>query len=99
MTNLGTNVYSFIWERLFLIDDKSISKRVEFYSNTTKQLGDFDNQHVNFILRNISDDNDYVSVEEKSSRKGVKSDIKKGKALQAGTLYSQTPRNAYPHKA
>ncbi|KAI8991176.1 hypothetical protein BDF20DRAFT_997108 [Mycotypha africana] len=33
-------------------------------------------------MRNINDDIDYLSVEEKPSLKGVKSDLKKGKALQ-----------------
>ncbi|KAI9470530.1 MAG: hypothetical protein EXX96DRAFT_584671 [Benjaminiella poitrasii] len=62
-----TNVYSFLWDRQFLIDDKFISKRAECYSNTTKQLSDVENQRVDFILHDINDDNDYVSVEEKPS--------------------------------
>lgn len=81
-----TNVYSFIWDKIFLSDDKFISKRADCYSNTTKQFNNIDNQRVDFILRNINDNNDYVSAEEKPGRKGVKSDLQKGKILQIAML-------------
>jgi hypothetical protein len=46
-----------------------------------KEFENVDNQRVGFILRNINDDNDYLSTEEKASLKGVKSDMRKGKTL------------------
>ncbi|KAI8048471.1 hypothetical protein BDF21DRAFT_433470 [Thamnidium elegans] len=33
-----TNAYSFIWDKVFLNDDRSIFKRTNCYSNTTKQF-------------------------------------------------------------
>ncbi|OBZ83970.1 hypothetical protein A0J61_07982 [Choanephora cucurbitarum] len=42
------------------------------YSNITKEFEDVDNQRVDFILRNINDDNDYLSAEEKPNLKCAK---------------------------
>ncbi|KAG2230990.1 hypothetical protein INT48_002769 [Thamnidium elegans] len=42
-----------------------------------------DNQRVDFILRNVDDENDYISAEEKPGRKGVKLDLRKGNILQS----------------
>ncbi|KAG0168871.1 hypothetical protein DFQ29_010002, partial [Apophysomyces sp. BC1021] len=60
------------------------------YSNITKEFEDVDNQRVDFILSNVNDDNDYLSAEEKPSLKGVKNDMKKGKALQKAMLRKWT---------
>lgn len=73
-----------------MYDDKFTSKRADCYSNLTKEFEDVDNQRVDFILRSINDDNDYLSAEEKPSLKGVKGDMKKGKALQKAMLRKHT---------
>lgn len=69
------NVYSFIWDKVFLSDAKFISKCADWYSDTAKQFDNVDNQRIDFILCNINDNNDYISAEEKPGRKGVKSRI------------------------
>lgn len=79
-------MYSFIWDRIFLLDDKFISKRADCYPNTMKQFKKMDNQRIDFILRNANDINDYISVEEKPTKNGVKSDLAKDRAVQAATL-------------
>lgn len=61
-----------------------------------KGFKDVNNQHVDFILRNINDDIDYPSIEEKPSLKEVKTNIEKGKILQQCMLkmwakHFQTP--------
>ncbi|KAI8984555.1 hypothetical protein BDF20DRAFT_860530 [Mycotypha africana] len=81
-----SHVYSAVFDNAFLYDDKFTSKRADCYSNITKEFKDVDNQRVDFILRNVNDDNDYLSAEEKPGLKGVKSDLKKGKALQKAML-------------
>lgn len=65
-----------------MYDNHFSSKRSECYSNIAKWFKDVNNQRVDFILRNINNDIDYLSIEEKPSLKGVKSDVKKGKILQ-----------------
>ncbi|EIE77204.1 hypothetical protein RO3G_01908 [Rhizopus delemar RA 99-880] len=87
-----THVYSAVFDNAFIYDDKFTSKRADCHSNITKEFEDVDNQRVDFILRNINDDNDYLLAEEKSSLKGVKSDMKKGKALQKAMLRKWTGR-------
>ncbi|KAI8638294.1 hypothetical protein BD408DRAFT_423303 [Parasitella parasitica] len=87
-----THVYSAVFDNAFMYDDKFTSKRADCYSNITKEFEDVDNQRVDFILRNINDDNDYLSAEEKPSLKGVKGDMIKGKALQKAMLRKWTGR-------
>lgn len=87
-----THVYSAVFDNAFIYDDKFTSKRADCYSNITKEFEDIDNQCVDFILRNINDNNDYLSAEEKPSLKGVKSDMKKGIALQKAMLRKWTGR-------
>lgn len=69
------NVYSFIWDKIFLSDAKFISKCADWYSDMAKQFDNVDNQRIDFILCNINDNNDYISAEEKPGRKEVKSRI------------------------
>ncbi|KAI8326728.1 hypothetical protein EDC96DRAFT_613066 [Choanephora cucurbitarum] len=66
--------------------------RADCYSNIIKEFEDVNNQRVDFILRNINDDDDYFSAEEKPTLKGVKNDLKKGKALQKAMLRKWTGR-------
>ncbi|CAO3645412.1 unnamed protein product [Mucor hiemalis] len=87
-----THIYSAVFDNAFIYDNKFTSKRADCYSNITKEFDDVDNQRVDFILRNINDDNDYLSSEEKPSLKGVKSDMKKGKVLQKAMLRKWTGR-------
>lgn len=87
-----THIYSAVFDNAFIYDNKFTSKRADCYSNITKEFDDVNNQRVDFILRNINDDNDYLSTEEKPSLKGVKSDLKKGKALQKAMLRKWTGR-------
>ncbi|KAI9006245.1 hypothetical protein CLU79DRAFT_829783 [Phycomyces nitens] len=84
-----THVYSAVFDNAFVYDDQFTSKRADCYSNIIKEF-DVDNQRVDFILRNVNDDNDYFSAEEKPSLKGVKSDMRKGKALQKAMLRKWT---------
>ncbi|KAL9556678.1 hypothetical protein MBANPS3_001764 [Mucor bainieri] len=85
-----THVYSAVFDNAFIYDDKFTSKRADCYSNITKEFKDIDNQRVDFILRNINDNYDYLSAEEKPSLKGVKSDMRKGKTLQKTMLRKWT---------
>jgi hypothetical protein len=71
---------------VFLNDRKFNAKRAGCYSSTTKQFSNIGNQRIDFILRSINDENDYVSSEEKSGRKGVKADLQKGKIVQVAML-------------
>lgn len=87
-----SHVYTTVWDNAFMYDDHFNSKRADCYSNITKEFQDVSNQRVDFILRNINDDVDYLSVEEKPSLKGVKSDLKKGKILQQYMLKKWTKR-------
>jgi len=66
------------------------SKRADSYSNITKEFQDESNQRVDFILQNMNDDVDYLSVEEKPSLKGAKSDLKKRRILQQYMLKKWT---------
>ncbi|KAI9486104.1 MAG: hypothetical protein EXX96DRAFT_592921 [Benjaminiella poitrasii] len=65
-------VYSAVFDNAFVYDDKFTTKRAHCYSNITKEFEDVDNQLVDFILRNINDDNDYLLAEEKPNLKGVR---------------------------
>jgi hypothetical protein len=60
------------FDNAFTYDDGFTSKSEDCYSNITKEIEDVDNQRVDDILRNINDDNDYLSTEETPSFKGVK---------------------------
>lgn len=73
------HVYSVVFDNAFIYDDKLTSKRADCYSNITKEFEDINNQRVDFILRSINDDNDYLSAEEKPGLKGVKSVFEKEK--------------------
>ncbi|GAA5802583.1 hypothetical protein HPULCUR_008053 [Helicostylum pulchrum] len=73
----------FIWDKVFLQDNRFISKRANCYSNTTKQFNAVNNQRVDFIWRNVNDESDYASAEEKPGRKGVRSDVRKAKSRYA----------------
>ncbi|KAG2216060.1 hypothetical protein INT45_012961 [Circinella minor] len=81
-----------IFDNAFIYDDKFTSKRADCYSNITKKFEDINNQHVDFILRSINDNSDYLSAEEKPGFKGVKNYIRKGKALQKAMLRRWTDR-------
>ncbi|KAI9247109.1 hypothetical protein EDC94DRAFT_664736 [Helicostylum pulchrum] len=73
----------FIWDKVFLQDNRFISKRADCYSNTTKQFNAVNNQRVDFIWRNVNDESDYASAEEKPGRKGGRSDVRKAKSRYA----------------
>ena len=85
-----THVYYAVFDNAFMYDDKFTTKRADCYSNIAKKFEDVDHQRVDFTLRNINDDNDYHSAE--PSLKGVKGDMKKGKALQKAMLRKWTGR-------
>ncbi|KAI9256288.1 hypothetical protein EDC94DRAFT_493886, partial [Helicostylum pulchrum] len=87
-----SHVYSAVFDNAFSYDAKFISKRTDCYSDITKEFKDVDNQRVDFVLRNINDDSDYLSTEEKPSLKGVKGDMEKGKILQRVMLRNWTGR-------
>ncbi|KAI9265678.1 hypothetical protein EDC94DRAFT_583089 [Helicostylum pulchrum] len=59
-----------------------MTKRSEFYSSITKYFPDEPDQRVDFILRNLNDDSDVISSEEKPGKKRVKGNIEKGKSTQ-----------------
>ncbi|KAI7851343.1 hypothetical protein BDC45DRAFT_590502 [Circinella umbellata] len=69
------HVYSAVFGNAFIYDNKFISKRADCYLNITKEFEDINNPHVDFILRTINDDSDYLSAKEKPGFKGVKNDI------------------------
>lgn len=77
------HLYSNVFDKAFMNDTEFESKRSECYSNITKLFEDEQNQRVDFIFRNLNDKSDYTTAEEKPGRKGVKKDMKKGKALQS----------------
>ncbi|CEI95844.1 hypothetical protein RMCBS344292_10021 [Rhizopus microsporus] len=58
--------------------------------NELTGFDDIANQRVDFILRNLNNDTDYLSAEEKLGLKGVKKDIGKGKILQMAMLCKWT---------
>jgi hypothetical protein len=76
------HVYSYIFDKAFINDEEFETKRSEYYSNITKFFPNEPDQRIDFILRNLNDDSDLISTEEKPGRKGVKSDLEKGKAMQ-----------------
>ncbi|KAI7896140.1 uncharacterized protein EV154DRAFT_547796 [Mucor mucedo] len=67
------------------------TKRSECVSQVTKVLKeakkDIKLQRLDFILRDMNNDTDILTVEEKPSLKGVKADIKKGNMLKRHALY------------
>ncbi|KAG1372077.1 hypothetical protein G6F61_011369 [Rhizopus arrhizus] len=81
-----THVYGPVFDNAFTYDKDFVAKRADCISNITKEFVDIPNQRVDFILRNLNDNTDYLSVEEKSGLKGVKKDIEKGKVLQQAML-------------
>lgn len=81
-----THIYGPVFDNAFIYDKDFITKRADCISNITKESGDIPNQRVDFILRNLNDDTDYLSAEEKPGLKGVKKDIGKGKVLQQAML-------------
>lgn len=87
-----SHVYTAVWDNAFMYDNHFNSKRADCYSNITKEFKNVSNQRVDFVFRNINDDVDYLSVEEKPGLKGVKSDLKKGNILQQYMLKKWTKR-------
>lgn len=85
-----THVYGPVFDNAFIYDKNFITKRADCISNITKEFDDIPNQRVDFILRNLNDDTDYFSAEEKPGVKGVKKDISKGKTLQMAMLRKWT---------
>ncbi|KAI8077126.1 hypothetical protein BDF21DRAFT_385000 [Thamnidium elegans] len=85
-----THVYGPVFDNAFIYDKNFITKRADCISNITKEFDDIANQRVDFILRNLNDDTDYLSAEEKPGLKGVKKDIGKGKTLQMAMLRKWT---------
>lgn len=85
------NLYTFIWDSLYLKEDEFNSKRSECHSNITKYLNNtakekVQNQNIDFILRSKNDQLDFLTVEEKKDLSGVKADVEKGKLMQAYVL-------------
>ncbi|KAG1055513.1 hypothetical protein G6F43_002532 [Rhizopus delemar] len=80
------HIYGPIFDNAFIYDEDFVTKRADCISNITKEFVDILNQRVDFILRNLNDDTDYLSAEEKPGLKGVKKDITKGKVLQQAML-------------
>lgn len=80
------HVYCGIWDKLYVGNDKFTTKRSECESNIIKALNHFNKvnptQKIDFILRDINNKDDFVSVEEKSTNDKVKDDVIKGKKLQ-----------------
>ncbi|CAO3668324.1 unnamed protein product [Umbelopsis ramanniana] len=76
------HLYSFIFDKAFKSDTEFDIKRSECLSNVTKLFNDVPGQKLDFILRDVNDDNDFLSTEEKPSLKGVKGDLAKAKSLQ-----------------
>lgn len=81
-----THAYGPVFDNGFIYDKNFITKRADCISNITKEFDDIPNQRVDFILRNLNDDTDYFSAEEKPGVRGVKKDISKGKTLQMAML-------------
>ncbi|KAI7896141.1 uncharacterized protein EV154DRAFT_281485 [Mucor mucedo] len=85
------HVYSNVWDKAFLDDEEFETKRSECVSQVTKVLKeakkDIKLQRLDFILRDMNNDTDILTVEEKPSLKGVKADIKKGNMLKRHALY------------
>ncbi|KAI8981639.1 hypothetical protein BDF20DRAFT_834336 [Mycotypha africana] len=85
------HVYSNVWDKAFLDDEELETKRSECVSQVTKILKeakkDVKLQRLDFILRDMNNDTDVLTVEEKPSVKGVKADIRKGNMLKKHALY------------
>ncbi|GAA5816024.1 hypothetical protein MFLAVUS_009546 [Mucor flavus] len=85
------HVYSNVWDKAFLDDEELETKRSECVSQVTKILKeakkDVKLQRSDFILRDMNNDTDVLTVEEKPSVKGVKADIRKGNMLKKHALY------------
>ncbi|KAI7866705.1 hypothetical protein BDF14DRAFT_1809082 [Spinellus fusiger] len=85
-----SNVYAGVWDRLFLPNDQFYSKRAECHSavfRELKSLGhDVKNMKVDFILRDINSNQDFITTEEKPTNTGAAEDVIKSKALQQETL-------------
>ncbi|KAI7865643.1 uncharacterized protein EV154DRAFT_432868, partial [Mucor mucedo] len=82
------NLYSFVWDGLYLKEDKFVSKRSEYHSTITKDLNEHmknkvPNQIVDFALHSENCNLHLLTVEERRSIKCVSSDIGKGKLMQA----------------
>ncbi|ORX57621.1 hypothetical protein DM01DRAFT_1362249 [Hesseltinella vesiculosa] len=80
------NVYTLLFDRLFLLNKHFKTMRGECYSAVIKELHDMDPKRVDFILRSVNDKSDYTSTEEKASNKSTTIDIQKGRVLQRGML-------------
>lgn len=78
------NVYSYMWDRLFLHNDTFYTKRAECLSAVIKELQGNEQvaqQRSDFILRNLNDGSDYMSSEEKPGHQDIHCDIQKAKRL------------------
>jgi hypothetical protein len=76
------HLYFFVVDKAFMNYSEFKAKRSECLSSITKLFDDLPNQRIDFILRNLNDENDYLSAEEKPTVKGVKGDLEKAKSLQ-----------------
>lgn len=79
-------VYLNVWDNAFVDDDEFKTKHFVCVSQVMKLLKETEKdiklQKLDFILRNLNTDNDSVTVEEKSSLKGVKAYIKKKRIIE-----------------
>ncbi|KAG2217506.1 hypothetical protein INT45_001793 [Circinella minor] len=96
------NLYSTIFDRLFLFHPHFITKRSECYSAVVEELRVDDEsvarQRVDFILRSSNDGSDYCSAEEKAEGKSDAKDYRKGKVLQRGMIDLWAKRLLRSHK-
>ncbi|KAL9538551.1 hypothetical protein MBANPS3_010841 [Mucor bainieri] len=86
-----TYIYSNIWDKALMDNEEFETKRSECVSQVTRALKeknkDIKLQKLDFILRDLNNDADVVTVEEKPILKGVKADVKKGGLLKKHALY------------
>lgn len=79
---LQGHVYFPMFDNAFTYNKIFVSKRTDCISNIAKEFDNEDNQKIDFILRNINDNSNYISCEDKPSGAGVKNDLRKGKIIQ-----------------
>ncbi|KAG2199584.1 hypothetical protein INT47_012184 [Mucor saturninus] len=85
------HLYAHVWDKAFFDDVEFETKRSKCVSQATKVLKETDKdvklKRLDFILRDLNNNNDVITVEEKPSSKGVKADIRKGDLLKKNSLY------------
>lgn len=64
--------YSNVFYKIFANDEEFETKRSECYSNITTLFPNEPDQRLDFILRNLNDESDVITSEEKPGRKGSK---------------------------